>query len=374
MRPRLLIVSLSLDVGGTERHIAEIAPRLAANGFDVAVALLARRGVLADAVAAKSVRVIAPPALLGSIGGTIRLLAELLLNRPRIAHFFLPMPYLAGGLLALALQIPVRIMSRRSQNDYQGRRPRLARLEHWLHRHMTAILANSPRVLGELRAEGVPDERLRLIYNGVDLARFAGPTDRNGTRRQWGVPEEALVLAILANLIPYKGHADLIEALRLIRDRLPDGWRLLAIGRDDGIGAGLARQCEAAGIAANVLWLGARRDVPALLAAADIGLLTSHEEGFANAVIEGMAAGLPMVVTDVGGNREAIGSDQAGIAVPPRDPARLAAAILELVGDRDRLRRLGEAGRDRARRLYSIEACVTEYEILYRGLLKPGRA
>jgi glycosyltransferase involved in cell wall biosynthesis len=182
------------------------------------------------------------------------------------------------------------------------------------------------------------------------------------------------VLALIANLIPYKGHADLLHALALVKQRLPRDWTMLCVGRDDGIGGALAALARDLGLARHLRWLGPRDDVPALLAASDIGLLCSHQEGFANSILEGMAARLPMVVTDVGGNGEAVCDGETGLVVPPRDPARLAEAIVALARDPARRRAMGAAGRRRVAAEFSIEACVSAYERLYEGLIAaPGR-
>jgi len=172
------------------------------------------------------------------------------------------------------------------------------------------------------------------------------------------------VMSIVANLIPYKGHADLVDALALAAPDLPSGWRLLCLGRNDGIGDCLRQRAAMAGIGDNILWLGSRRDVPQILAASDIGLLVSHQEGFSNAVLEGMAAGLPMVVTDVGGNAEAVADGDTGYVVPARDPQALAAAIRRVARDPQR-RLMGERGRERIHQHFSLDACVDAYERLY---------
>lgn len=377
--PRLLIVTRSLDVGGTERHIALLAPRLLAHGFDTTVLCIGRRGVQGDAVARSGVRIVGPPGgdrlprRLATALGAARLQAEFIRRPPAIAHFFLPAAYLAGAPAASLLDVPVRIMSRRSQNDYQRRHPLLARAEHALHRRMTAILANSTRVATELvGTEGVEIGRVGLIRNGIDLAAFERPHDRFGSRAALAVPAGALVLAIVANLIPYKGHADLLDALGLVGDRLGPSWRLLVIGRDDGIGASLRQQAQRLGIAGNILWLGERRDVPDLLRTADVGMLVSHEEGFSNAVIEGMAAGLAMIVTDVGGAREAVEDGVSGVVLPPRAVPALAEALATLAGDRTRIRIMGEAARARAVARFGIETCADLYVATYRALLAGG--
>ena len=376
-KPRLTIVTLTLDLGGTERHIAQIAPKLAASGFDVTVACLGRKGAQAEAVTGQGVRVIGPERTGARFGasrqGTARAIAaglailakDFAAHRPDIAHAFLPLPYLAGSRVARLFRVPHLVMSRRSQNDYQKKRPGLAKREHKLHRRMDMILANSRRVYDELLAEGADPERTGLIYNGLDLDVFREPPDRSAARQRLGIPPDALVLAIVANLIPYKGHADLIEGLA--KAQLPEPWRLLVIGRDDGIGDHLKSQSQTLGIANNILWLGARTDVAELLGLSDIGLNVSHEEGFSNAVIEGMAAGLPMLVSDVGGNAEAVGD--SGLVVPPRSPDAIAAALARLAGDSPLRDRMGRAARARAAGLFSLEACIDRYIQAYRAVL-----
>jgi glycosyltransferase involved in cell wall biosynthesis len=110
-------------------------------------------------------------------------------------------------------------------------------------------------------------------------------------------------------------------------------------------------------------------DVGPCLAAADIGVLSSHEEGFSNAVLEGMAAGLPMLVTDVGGNAEAVLDGEHGHVVPARDPSALAARLVALALDPAQRRRFGAAAKARAQDCFSVDACVSQYLQMYRKLL-----
>lgn len=376
-RPRLLLVTRSLEVGGTERHLTQIAPRLAARGFDVSLYCLSLRGGQMVEVEGTDVRLCGPvPGASSGIAATVSLatgalglVPEMLQQRPDIAHFFLPHAYLAGSLAALLTQVPVRIMSRRCLNHYQSKHPRLARLEHRLHASMSAILGNSQRVLGDLVGEGVQPGKAGLIYNGIDTARFSGPFDRAAARAKLGISSDATVLTIVANLARYKGHSDLLQGLAAVRDRLPTGWVLLAAGRDDGALASLHQEAEALGLSQHVRFLGLRRDVEDLLRVSDIGILASHEEGFSNALLEGMAAGLPMVATDVGGNAEAVIDGVCGAIVPARDPRRLGEAIARLASDPSLAARQGGAARERAERVFSLDAMIDSYEDVYRALL-----
>lgn len=233
---------------------------------------------------------------------------------------------------------------------------------------MTVVLANSRAVLSELESEGIRPERLGLIYNGLD-AKARARDERDVIRTALGLDQAALIFIIVANLIPYKGHLDLIEAFGKAAERLPQGWRLLVVGRDDGVAPAAKTLAESLGIANNILFLGARNDVPDLLNASDVGLLSSHEEGFSNAIIEGMRAGLPMIVTDVGGNAEAVINGKTGVVVPARDPAALAKAITQLASDAPRRRSYGDNGRQRVEQYFTLDSCVAAYEATYRGLL-----
>ena len=378
--PRLLFVTRALDVGGTERHLAQIAPGLVRRGFDVTLYCITKTGAQVDEIAASGIKVAGPAPAKGATrglgtaltiaSGALGLIPEMLLQRPDIAHFYLPHAFLAGSIAAAITQVPIRIMSRRCQNLYQLKHPRMARLEHWLHGSMTAVLGNSQSIVDELvHNEGVAAAKVGLIYNGIDLANFTGPVNCAEMRAKLGIEADAKVIGTLANLNSYKGHNDLVAALAMIKDRLPKPWHLLAIGRDDGELAALRAQSSQLGLDGNIHWLGMRRDTVALLRACDLAVLASHQEGFSNAVIESMAASLPMIVTGVGGNAEAVLHGINGLVVPARDPARLGDAIALLANNPGLSAAMGKAGQERAVSQFSIEACLNKYEAMYRALL-----
>jgi glycosyltransferase involved in cell wall biosynthesis len=381
---QILFVVGALQVGGTEQHLSMIARSLNQRGWQTSVYCLTTGGPLQAELDQSGIPVVLPPIArpnrplslpdrifrLGVAAG--HLLTVMLRRRPTIVHFFLPQAYLTGAPLAVLARIPVRVMSRRSLNAYQDRHPVLRAIEHRMHRTMTAILGNSRSVVRELQGEGVPADRLGLIYNGLDPTRFEQTDARAAMRESLGIPPSALVMVIVANLIPYKGHLDLLHALGAANASLPD-WRLLVVGRDDGAGASIRAAASKLGIDQKVLLLGQRLDVPEILSSSDIGLLVSHEEGFSNALLEGMAAGLPMIVTDVGGNREAVVDGESGLVVPPHDPKQLCMAILRLAGDAALRGTLGAAARRRIAERFTIDRCIEGYEALYRKLLAGGR-
>jgi glycosyltransferase involved in cell wall biosynthesis len=290
-----------------------------------------------------------------------------------LVHFFLPEAYLVGSAVAMLVGHRRCIMSRRSLAHYQRARPLLAWLEQLMHRRMLAVLGNSRAVVDELVAETRDPGKVGLIHNGVAIPAAVSDDMRMHARSLLGLDEAAFVIVVVANLILYKGHADLISALAGIAPQLPKPWHLLLVGRDEGMGGGLREQAASCRIADRITFLGERNDVEVILRTADIVLLASHQEGFSNALLEAMAQGLPVIATAVGGNCDAIEDGSSGRLVPAQDPARLGEAILELSHDGGLRRRLGGAARERVSAYFSQKACVDLYLRLYGGFEELGR-
>lgn len=376
---KVLYVIGSMELGGAEQHLLRVAIALRRQGYAPEVFTLTTGGPLTNAFLDNDVPVhgVRMPDALAKVLRHERLVAwaELCYSaaalwwfywrrRPQVVHFFLPAAYIVGGVVALFGPRMRRVMSRRSLNLYQAKHRLFRRVEHRLHPYMDLVCGNSRAVIEDLKGEGIPPSRLRLIYNGIPLERFNGCRPRSQVRASLQLADDSLVFAMVANLIPYKGHADLIDALALIKNRLPANWVFLCIGRDDGIRDGLQARALASGLQDRVRFLGSRTDVPDLLSAADIGVLCSHEEGFSNAVLEGMAAGLPMVVTDVGGNAEAVVHGDTGLVVPAKTPEALSIALLTIALDPQRAS-MGARGRTRVTTVFSMDACLYGYRDLY---------
>lgn len=377
---KFLYVIGSVELGGAEQHLLRVTTALRTRGFEPVVFVMTLGGTLAHDFERGGVPLhgVELPTWVERLVRHPRILAWLRLFcsaaalwwwlwrlRPAAVHFFLPAAYIVGGVVSVFGPPTRRIMSRRSLNLYQQKHRLFRRLEHWLHPRMDTICGNSQAVVNDLQTEGVRPEQLKLIYNGIDLGRFDSVKPRAEVREALGVPPDALVFVMLANLIPYKGHADLLQAFARIQGRLGRSWVCWCVGRDDGIGSSLKGQAQALGIEQHVAFLGARTDVPDLLCAADVGVLCSHEEGFSNAVLEGMAAALPMVVTDVGGNAEAVLDGQTGHVVPARSPDALAEALWRVASDDQRVA-MGQRSLARVREAFSWNACVDAYVDLYR--------
>ena len=379
-RGRIMMVTTALNRGGTELHLASLIPRLIQEGFDISVSAISGGGPIAKTLRDDGIRLVLPEgqkadmpvkrSYQGRPIAGVRALVRDLKQRPvDILHSFLPLGYLAGSLASYLSNTPKHIMSRRSENAYQNRYPGIARLEKFLHGRAHYLLGNSKRVVRDLMAEGAPGRKVGLLYNGVKFSAFQGAFDRDEERRSLDISGDALVMIMVANLISYKGHIDLLDGLNQIKDKLPDGWVLQIVGRDDGLGAGFQTHARGLGINDHIRWVGASTDVARLLRVSDIGVLVSHEEGFSNVVLEGLASGLAMVVSDVGGNGEAVLDGEQGIVVAAHAPDQIAAAILKLVENPDLREKFGRSGQIRAQEFFSLEACVENYCRLYDAVL-----
>ncbi len=374
MKNLILVVIGNLDSGGAERHLLQVLPNLNNEKFNFKIYATSHRGKLATEMENSGVEVISPPAQwlkkLGKIGKTfsyiisfIKLNYFIIRRNPKVVHCFLPGAYLLGSIPAILYRKKL-IMSRRSLNNYQSKHRLLTKIEHNLHQYLILGIGNSQIVGEQLQNEGIPKHKTKLIYNGVDTDKFK-PVEKQKNSNE-------LRLIIVANLFPYKGHTDLLEALSIIKNQLPSNWKLTCVGRDQGILSSLKQKAENLNLNKNIEWVGEQNNIPALLAQTDIGILCSHEEGFSNSILEAMACGLPMIVTDVGGNTDAVIDNENGFVVPAKSPEKLAEAILMLANNSELRTKMGKANRLRIEDKFSLERCVENYKLLYQEVLSNG--
>ncbi len=234
---------------------------------------------------------------------------------------------------------------------------------------MAMLLGNSSAVVEELSEECAEHPRIKLIYNGIAIEETGKGSRRADLRQELNIPENTIAIGIVANLIPYKGHSDLLRACALLQNEESPNWRLFIIGRDDGIGSQLHSLATDLGIAECVRFMGECYDARKLLPAFDIGVSASHEEGFSNSILEFMAVAVPVVATDVGGSREAVQDGVSGILVASKSPEEMAAAITALMTDSNRRQRMGHEGKKLIIEKFSTEKCVEGYESAYHEVL-----
>lgn len=358
---RILIVTSKLDIGGTEQHLTRIIPKLRERGLDVSLFLTERGGELEAKLQGLPLYGPSPSWKPFRYLKAVVLLAAYLRKRPdTVVHFFLPGPYLLGSLACELAGHRYRVMSRRALNNYQRKRPWLAKLERLFHKRCLALVGNSNAVCDQLRSES--NRPVYLIHNGIEVPE-AGLT-----------PQATFTITCVGNLFGYKGHADLLAALGMVKEKLPQPWQLMLVGKDRGEGSALHKQAKALGIDRNICWVENCNDPEAILRRSDLFVLPSHEEGFSNALLEAMAVGLPCIATRVGGNQDAITSAVNGYLIPPHKPVALANAIEGLALSKTLCKMLGENARGNVINNFSLETCIQNYLQLYQNVGEASQA
>jgi glycosyltransferase involved in cell wall biosynthesis len=219
-----------------------------------------------------------------------------------------------------------------------------------------------------IEREHMPPGKLITVYNGIDTGQFKiPPKEREAVRRELGLAPGEVAVGSMGELTEQKGYRYLLEAVPGILKSNP-AVKFFIAGEGELKKTLLVLRDEL-GLNSRVSFLGFRDDVPRLLAAFDIFVLPSLWEGLPVALIEAMAAGKPIVATDVDGNCEVIGRDEAGLAVESRDPGGLARALIQLIDDPGLRDRMGRKGQKRADDLFSLKVMIANYQELYETCL-----
>jgi glycosyltransferase involved in cell wall biosynthesis len=267
---------------------------------------------------------------------------------------------LLGGLAARLARVSC-VVTRRVDNP----EPRwVVGLKYRLHDRVIAI---SDGIAQVLRDRGLPTAKLRVVRSAVDSAAYDRPCARAQVAQRIGVPEDALLIGVVAQLIPRKGHALLLAALPSLVARHPD-LQVLFFGQGP-LAAGLESAIGEAGLAGRVRLVGFREDLADLLPCLDLLVHPAHMEGLGVSLLQAACAGVPIVASRVGGIPEAVHEGETGLLVPPGDVVALGAAIAALLGDPERRRVMGAAGKALMASAFSIDAMVEGNLAVYRELV-----
>ncbi len=359
------MVITDLDPGGAERAMVALATRLDPARWRVRVFCLMGPGPLVEPLREAGI----PCECLSvnrnrPLQAVVRLAAALRAFRPQLVQSFLFHANLAARLAAPSAGKPWVIGGLRVA-------------EHQKRWHLALDRATSRLSVGSVCvSRGVEEfshaigrldpDRLTVIPNGIDPRPY--DQAKALSRESLGIPETAHLAIQIGRLDTQKGLVDLLEAARVVIETYPE-WHLALAGQGplrDWLAARLSSEPI---LRDHVHWLGQRDDVASLLKTADVAVLASRWEGMPNVVLEAMAASRAVVATAVEGSRELVLPGRTGWLVPPRDPARLALALIEAARSPEQCSSLGMLGRQRVGDLFSMDATRTAYEQLWAGVL-----
>jgi sugar transferase (PEP-CTERM/EpsH1 system associated) len=367
MRIRILHVVDSLGTGGMERGLANVIEGTGQQKFEHMVCAVRALGPLADRIrqcGASVTRLSSGEPSRVQFGDLWRLIRH---ARPHVVHsrnwgaieaVFAASLYRKCGVIHSEHGLEARWSAGEPR-----RRRWLRRLAYEFADHVMAV--SSQLGAWHSNATGFPAHRIAVIRNGVDTDRFrANSATRAAMRQQYGLLPEEFCIGTVARLDPVKDIGTLLEAVRqLPPERLR--WRLLIAGSGPELPELIRRMEAHAVLKERVRFVGELRDIPGFLNALDAYVLSSLFEGISNSLLEAMASSLPVIVTDVGGNREVVIDGVSGIMFPPQDVGALVKALTTF-GEQEEVRaRFAEQARRRVEQEFSLERMMQNYDALY---------
>jgi glycosyltransferase involved in cell wall biosynthesis len=366
MRSHIPILHLitELDTGGAQTALLRLLARLDRDRFFPTVACLYN----GDAPVAQQICSLDIPVT--DLGMTTkwrwdafwRLYCLLHRERPVILHTWMFHANIPGRVLGRLTRVPIVISSERTMGME-------SRWRYWLNR-ITEPLNDRAVCVSQQVADfvvwqvGIPRQKTVVIPNGIALRDFEHLPTQQQARTALALSSDQMLIGTVARLDPVKRLDVLLRAMESLRDVYavivgdgPERTRLETIsGRSE--------------LAGRVHFAGQQDDVRAWLAAMDMFVLSSDWEGMPNAMLEAMAAGLPVIATAVGGTPEVVVDGVTGLLVPPRDPAALAEAIARLLRDPQLRRQMGQAGQERVKAQFNISTTIRRTEALYQQLIE----
>ena len=371
---RLTNVVPTLLCGGTETQFMTLARALDPDRFDLRFACLRQWGPFVDELSQRGIPLqeyrVTTFRSLNAVRQQARFARDLRRHGTDIVHTY----SFYGNVFAIPparLVAPVVVASVRDRGLYLT--PMQKRVQRHVCRLADRVLVNAEAVKTWLVNDGFAPSRITVIPNGVDLSRFETRANPAAVRRSLGVPEHARLVAVVSRLHRLKGIEDFLDAAALVAATHPDA-RFLVVGEPSPVDnvaylEELSQRAQRLGIGDRVIFTGLRDDVPALLSAVDVSVMPSLNEALSNVLLESMAAGAPVVATDVGGTTEALEANRNGLLIPPSNVAAMTAAINRLLADPQWARDLGARARQAIVDKFSLDRMVAATAAVYEELL-----
>ena len=297
--------------------------------------------------------------------GRLSLLAKS--KKVDILHTFFEKSEVMGWIIARLSGIPIWITSRR---DLGFKRKKIyEKVFRFASKDCKKCIANCHAVKDQMvQQENLPSEKIEVIYNGIDFSGYQEALKDKSLRVELGIVDGTPLVGLIANFnFEIKGHVYFLGAAKKILEKVPN-VKFVLVG-DGPLRPRYEEVAQELNLNNNVYFLGKRADVPTIISNLDVSVLSSTNEGLSNVILESMAAGKPVVATNVGGSPEMVVNAVTGYLVPPADSQSMANAITNLLENRDKAMAMGSAGQKIVQKKFTIEAMVKSYEKLYKSLV-----
>lgn len=364
----LLYVNYSFDIGGIETLILDICRVLDKGKYNVSICSFHKNNYLESEFKLMGVPLYIlekKPGIDISLIFRLRRLSKEI--NADIIHTHNAAQWFYGALACLGIKKPVVIHTQHSELK-KDKKTLLASLR-FLSKKTHSVVGVAEALSDYLANSGrINKKKIRVVYNGIDTEKFNIKIDADRKKESLGIRKDYLTIGIIARLVPNKDHKNIIDAFKIVCETF--GNVQLVIVGDGGLRDGLIKYAKDIEIGKQIYFLGNRRDIPELFKIFDIFVLSSLIEGLPVTILEAMAAGLSVVATDVGGNREVVIDNYNGFLVPPKDSRRLAEAICVILRDESRRKKLGENARRMVRAKFDFNRMVKEYSDLYESCVR----
>jgi glycosyltransferase involved in cell wall biosynthesis len=366
---KILYIINRMDVGGSQTHLLQVFRLLDRSRFDPVLFCLSNEGSLLDAVRETGVRVVDGGVRCGFrsprvIPATLRLARKLRAESPAIVHNYLLRANAVGSVAARLAGAPVVLVSKRGCHEMRGWELAGARLGNAL---SDCVTTNAEAVRQFVHVdEACPLDKMVVIPSGIDTDRFR-PLALDDAKGRLGLRSGDPVVGIVTRMRVRKGVEEFLRAMIAVRRRLP-GVQVVIVGEVE-LDEDLKATVASGGLGDDLHLLGRRSDMPEVLQAFDLFVLSSHDEGMSNAILEAMAMEKAVVATDVGGTGEVVQEGITGRLVPPKVVEPLAQAIAGVLENREEMLGMGRRGRATVVESFSSRSMVRQMESLYSNLV-----
>lgn len=366
---KIMNVVQTLDMGGLEKLIVDSVKFFDRGRFDFTVCCLSERGILASELENSGIEVIFLNKRYGfDLGLSLRLAALIGKKKIDILHTHNQRPLVYGALAASLSKVNAYVHTRHGRNDPDNSKSTF--MSRFFSAFTDKIVCVSQDIYKvSLEKEKISTQKLEVIRNGIDINKFVNATSKDEyLLNQLGIKTDAFVIGTVGRLSRIKNQMFLMDAFKHLFSAHSD-TRLIVIG-DGPLKQDLIEHVDEIGLRGKVLFLGERKDVASLMKLFDVFVLPSLSEGISLVILEAMAAGLPIIATNVGGNLELIKEGENGFFVSLGNPLYLSSAIERLMQDSKLRRSISENNRKKALAEFDIAVMCKKYESLYSSLVK----
>ena len=364
---KIVFITWALEVGGAERFLVKLVQNIPQDRYSIQVVCVTRKGVWAEELETRGINVISMDKRVGiDIGVLFRLVYYLKKEKPDIVNTSIWTADLWGRMAAILAGVRHIIVTEQNVDIWKRWYHKI--IDQILFKWTDYVLCVSDDVATFYHDNfGIPYSKLRMIPNAVDLDLFDKCITNSNFHVSLGINEKDFIFVCPARLHPQKAHHILIQAVYELFLNGHRGFKVLLIGEGERKQE-LQQLVVAKGLEEIVLFLGLRQDVPDILLQADAFVLSSDYEGLSLAVLEGMAARLPIIATRVGGNAQLVENGVSGYLVPPQDFLAFSNAMLMVLQDKNKAEAMGINGRSLVEKKYQIKIVASQVLKLFEEL------